>query len=170
MSKIRAKSTVVLVVVTLALGLIGGYFVGSTSGVTVVTTSTTTTTTTLTTNITTLITYITSTTGSGSRYLTAAQGVAEGAMFMSVSCLTKCNSTSGNASYFPVPGMTHFYAQVDVNASVPGVSAGVSSHDGNEIELTVSNSNTNWACFEYLLIDTQLPPTIYVWYVGQSEC
>jgi hypothetical protein len=159
-------SYVLLAVVLLVVGLIGGYVVGSGTKVqatdigtvTVTATSTVTTTSTAISTIYYLV---------GPQYLNASQAANEGAVYVNVGCVGACNSTASASWYFTIPGMTHFSSQIDVNPSLPGLSASVSSHDGDQIELTISTSYKSNACFEYLLAETQLPPTIYVWYVGQ---
>lgn len=150
------------------------------------TTTTTTIITTLTTTTNTMVTIVTTTstttTQTGPKYLTASQGAAEGGQYFLYACPSGCNSTNDNGLITsPIVGMTVFYSQVDVNAS-SGMSAIVSSNLGDRIAVYFAGPTPYTACFEILLqmdgksvqIGTavppglQLPPTIYVWYVGQS--
>ena len=168
----------VVIVVVLAVGLFGGYFVSTNSISQRTTTSTTTSTSTYTTTsltettATSTLTETSTITQTHPQYLTPAEGQAEGASFAEVSCPSVCNTTAGAGSvsyFFPIPGMTSFYSQVDVNGTTPGLGAGVYMHEG-QVEITLTNTNTYNACFEYLVSQSPMPPTIYVWYYGQNGC
>jgi hypothetical protein len=179
-------SAVLIVVAILALGLVGGYVIGSDSTIPPTITTTLTISTVSTSTLVTMTQVTTTTTQVGPQYLTASQGMAEGGQLWSVGCISyPCSVTPTSGPIIIIPGMTYFYSQVNVNTTTPaGVSAAVSSRGADEIEVAISNSTPNNACFEILLqmdgksvqigaampVGAQLPPTIYVWYVGQTGC
>jgi DNA-binding transcriptional ArsR family regulator len=141
-------------------------------GTTLTLTASITTTTTVTTVRATTLTIITSA-EVADQYLNMSQAAKEGASFISVGCTSvPCdNATQGTTSIImAVPGMTYFFAQID--ATAPGVWASASPQEiGNTAYIDITfHTNSTYTCFEYLVQDAELPPTVYVWLHSQGTC